>query len=397
MAQAKTISAFVIFKSKDQRHNSKVDKTQLFRSVVKRNLQFLEPHAAFAPEAPGNRKACLDFNHFESPILCAELTPEEAESLRAHPDVVAVTQDAAFPFKSQALDGFAAASGQQTPDGVKKVRAPKAWKLGRGKGIKIAILDCGIDPTHPDLAANYRGGVNTYDHLKMILLSHGTHCAGIAAAVDNDLGVIGVAPDAELYSVKVGQATGTVKALIAGIYWCIENRMNIISISREYHDSAEIEKVCKSASAAGILIIASAGNVQGPVPNEATAQLPAPACYPTVLAVSGINDDDTIGAYSARGPKVELCAPGTAVASTILRGRYAKRRGTSMAAPHVAGAAAVVWSIFPKATNRQVREILTQSARQIGKKPGRSPRFGFGCVDVAAAAKLAARMAEGDG
>jgi subtilisin len=256
-------------------------------------------------------------------------------------------------------------------------------------------LDCGIDPEHPDLK-NFdveTSSVNFYDNIQMPLLSHGTHCAGVAAAVNNDEGVVGVAPDAELISVKIAQATGSVKALLWGVNWCIENQIDVISISREYRPSKKIEDVFAAAYAAGIVVVASAGAVKEDVPDEETARLPAPACYPGVIAVSGINEDDEIAVFSARGPKVELCAPATNVESTILRGRYAKRNGTSMAAPHVAGAAAVVWSLFPGATNEQVRSILTDTARPLARG-GRSPRFGYGCVDVGAAAAAAIALGQ---
>jgi subtilisin len=385
------VPVFVIFKKKDLRQNSKVDKIRLFHKAVKRRVKFVEPGAAAGRALKDGRNIGLDFNRYHAPILFAELTGAEIEALEGHADVIEVAPDASFPFRSETVGNVQPPQAQHTPSGIKKVRAPKAWTLGRGKGVKIAVLDCGIDATHPDLEANYVDGVNCYDNLSMVLLSHATHCAGIAAAVDNKIGVVGVAPEAELYSVKVGQASGSVSALCSGIEWCIANDIDVISISREYSDSTQIQQVCEAAYEAGILIVASAGNVSEAVPDEETALLPAPARYPSVLAVSAISDDDSFPAYSGRGPKVELCAPGTAVSSTILRERYAKRSGTSMAAPHVAGAAAVVWSIFDGATNQQVRDILTQSARHIGKK-GRNVRNGFGCVDVAAAAKLALKL-----
>lgn len=392
-------AAFVIFKRKDERADRKTDKTTLLHQLVARQIKFVAPKDGAGAPLPDDGEIGLDFNRYHAPILYAKLTPAEMQALkRDRGNISVVREDTSFRLKTEHLGGVERPPAQVTPWGIERVNAPRAWERGRGKGVRIAILDCGIDPDHPDLIDNYdaeANSVNCYDHLNHVLLSHGTHCAGVAAAADNDEGVVGVAPEAELVSVKVGQATGSVGALVSGIDWCIDNEIDVISLSREYHRSEEIEQICDAAYAAGILIVASAGARKDEDPDEEDGELPAPACYPTVVAVSGINRHDKLGKYSLPGPKVELCAPGTAVNSSILRKRYAERSGTSMAAPHVAGAAAVVWSIFPGATNVQIREILAGTARHLGAN-GRNPSFGYGCVDVAAAAELAHELSQSD-
>ena len=167
---------------------------------------------------------------------------------------------------------------------------------------------------------------------------HGTHCAGTIAATLNGQGVVGVAPAASLYGVKVlaTGGSGNWSWLIAGLDWCIANGIHIASMSLG-RDTAPVavQTMCDLAFARGVLLVAAAGNSGGPVG--------APGKYGSVIAVSAIDSANALAPFSCRGPEVELCAPGVDVLSTIPSNGYGRMSGTSMACPHVSGAAALAW------------------------------------------------------
>jgi subtilisin len=213
---------------------------------------------------------------------------------------------------------------------------------------------------------------------------HGTHCAGTVAAAMNGQGVVGVAPAAYLYAVKVlnRYGSGQYSWIIAGIDWCVsKKRMNVISMSLGGGaDVNALQKMCDTAYAEGVLIIAAAGN-SGPPPAGQPSSVGYPARYDSVVAVSAIGSDNVIAGFSSRGPEVELCAPGVQVLSTYPVNNYHKMSGTSMACPHVAGAAAMAWGSHRFQNNRTIRTLLQQSADNLGN-PGRDPLYGFGRVDA---------------
>ncbi|SFR18261.1 Subtilase family protein [Desulfoscipio geothermicus DSM 3669] len=163
-------------------------------------------------------------------------------------------------------------------------------------------MDTGIDLSHPDLLANIKGGYNAIKPNKSPAddNGHGTHVAGIIAAVNDNIGVVGVAPQAELYAVKVLSANGSgyLSDIIEGLEWCITNNMQVINMSlgtssevQSFHDA--VIKVYN----AGIVMVAAAGN-SGPGDNT----VEYPAKYEEVIAVSATSDNDAIASFSSRGP-----------------------------------------------------------------------------------------------
>jgi subtilisin len=213
--------------------------------------------------------------------------------------------------------------------------------------------------------------------------SHGTHCAGTIAAAVNGAGVVGVAPSAYLYAVKVLSKTGSgqISWIISGIDWCINNRIKIISMSLGPPSApAALETMCNAAWSKGLLLVAAAGNSG---PGMGTVDFPGK--YKNVIAVSAIDSSNVIASFSSRGPEVELCAPGVNVLSTIPAGGYGTKSGTSMACPHVAGAAAVVWGSHRFSTNETIWNLLATTADNLGN-PGWDPEYGYGRVDVENAA-----------
>ncbi|HEX2615589.1 MAG TPA: S8 family peptidase, partial [Nitrososphaera sp.] len=209
-----------------------------------------------------------------------------------------------------------------------------------GKGVKIGVLDTGIDYKHPDLATNYKGGhdfINNDDD-PMDDNGHGTHVAGILAAARNGKGVVGVAPDAELYAVKVSDnnGKGSFSGLAEGINWAIENHMDIVTMSITGEGgSMALAKAVSTAYDDGLILVAAVGNGKG----EGVLY---PAAYKEVIGVGSVNEDNKLSSFSLTGSEVEIVAPGSAIKSTWPGGEYRLSSGTSMATPFVTGAIALL-------------------------------------------------------
>ncbi len=395
MAQATRKSVIITFKPKDKRPEKKKDKVEIVSSEISSNVSFLDSGAmttgAFLAPGVLPEDIGFDINQYEAPIVTASLTSKEIEALKNNPNVEAVEDDGpvyalgAYPRVEEILvEGQPSIQAETIPAGVAQIKAPAAWDCSRGKGIRVAVLDTGIDGAHPDLAANYKGGVSFVPgQTPADGNSHGTHCAGTIAATINGAGVVGVAPAASLYAVKVlaNNGSGQWSYLIAGINWCITNKMHILSMSLGGSSApAALEAACNAAFSNGLLLIAAAGN-SGPAPNT----VGVPGKYKNVIAVSAIDNANVIASFSSRGPEVEICAPGVNVLSTIPGGGYGNKSGTSMACPHVAGAAAVVWGSHRFATNVQIWNLLGSTADNLGV-PGWDTLYGYGRVDVDQAA-----------
>ena len=206
------------------------------------------------------------------------------------------------------------ATGQVVPWGVAQIGAEYAYSAGfTGDGVNVAVLDTGIDSTHPDLAANVVGGYNAIDGgSPEDDNGHGTSVAGVIAAVDNDIDVVGVAPNVNLFSVKVMDSGGWGYDfdLIAGIDWCIQNGIDVITMSIGGYDStAALANIMTAASDAGIVLVAAAGNTS-------LESVEFPGAYPEVIAVSATDMDQDLAGFSAVGPEVDLAAPGQDVLTT---------------------------------------------------------------------------------
>lgn len=270
---------------------------------------------------------------------------------------------------------------QQPPWGVSRINAPDAWPSTTGARVNVSVIDTGIDYNHPDLKDNVKGGVTFVRGTSTYMddNGHGTHCAGIIAAVDNSQGVVGVAPGASLYGVKVldRRGSGTMSNVIKGIEWATNNDMDVISMSLGGGGSDALKLACDNAYNSGIVVVAAAGNdYEGPISY--------PAAYGSVIAVTATDSSDEIASFSNIGSDAELAAPGVSIYSTYKGGGYATMSGTSMATPHVAGTAALVIAKNPSLSAAEVRGILTGSAIDLGAN-GQDDYYGYGLVDAAAA------------
>lgn len=399
-------NVIVTFKPKDKRADKTTDKVDMLRAATKSRIDFLEAGRAvpdpFRSPGMGSDEVGFDVNLYEAPIISGAFTAHQLDELRKNPDVESIEDDGpvyaldvgqtihrddvrARPrIETPIIEGQPTALAETIPAGIAQVKAPAAWDASRGKAIRVAVLDTGIDGTHPDLAANFRGGVSFVPgETAADGNSHGTHCAGTIAAALNGSGVVGVAPAASLYAVKVlsNAGSGQWSYLIAGINWCITNRMHVLSMSLGGNTApAALKAMCDAAFARGLLLVAAAGNV-----SVAPQAVGFPAKYKSVIAVSAIDGTNLIAPFSSRGVEVDLCAPGVNVLSTIPGGGYGTKNGTSMACPHVAGAAAVAWGSHRFANNLTIWNLLASTADNLGT-PGWDPFYGYGRVDVDQAA-----------
>ena len=269
---------------------------------------------------------------------------------------------------------------QPIPWGVNRVDADNVWALTTANNIKVAIIDTGIDLDHPDLEANIKGGRNTIRTSRSADddNGHGTHVAGTVAGVNNSIGVVGVGHQIDLYAVKAldRRGSGYVSDIIEGIQWSIDNNMNVINMSlgtssnvTAFHDAVI------AARNAGIVVVSAAGN-SGPGDNTVIY----PAKYPESIAISATTSSDGFASFSSSGPEVDLAAPGNSIYSTYRNGGYTTMSGTSMATPHVAGAAAMVLSTHPGFTPSQVQSHLQNNAEWLSGLS--SNQQGSGLVDV---------------
>jgi subtilisin len=246
-------------------------------------------------------------------------------------------------------------STQEIPWGIQRIGAPEAWPRFTGNGVRVAVMDSGIDFHHPDLKRNIKGGFNAINHRQGFDddFGHGTHVAGTIAALNNHFGVVGTGYKISLYGVKVIDSTGTglLSDVIEGLNWSVKNHMQVVNMSIETsEDSPPLRMAIAKTYAAGVVIVASAGNSGTP---DAPLNGPTsyPAAYPQVIAVSAVDQDGSFASWSNYG-KIELCAPGVDVLSTIPvemlpEYPYFLGSGTSMACPHVTGTVALIISTRP--------------------------------------------------
>lgn len=267
--------------------------------------------------------------------------------------------------------------------GVKRIGAGTVHATNKGTGIRVAVIDTGIDYTHPDLSGQVKGGwdfVNN-DSDPMDDYGHGTHVSGIIAAKDDDVGVVGVAPNANLYALKTINSTGSgfIDDVVEALEWCMNNGIQAVNMSfGGMTGSPFLETACDKAYQAGIVLVASAGN--GGKTDGTGDTVCYPAKYDSVIAVAATDSSDIRAGFSSTGSAIEIAAPGDCIYSTYPFGVvYANRSGTSMAAPHVTGTVALMLAAGIPASN--VRSVLQNTADDLGT-PGRDPWYGYGLVDA---------------
>ena len=332
--------------------------------------------------------------------VVVEIDEAELPGLLSNPDVAYIEEDA----RIQALEPVLGTSLMTAAAATQSIEYENAWSVAHigaegvhnqsmtGAGVSVAVLDTGIDYNHPDLDMNYSGGdnfvsvdPNYHDPMDDSYNSHGTHVAGIIAAELDGAGSVGVAPDASIYAVKVldGAGFGPVSSVVAGIDWAIANQIDIVNMSIGFSsDYQALADACAQAEAAGVLLVAAAGNTYG-------APVLYPAAYPSVIAVGATTIFDEIAPISSSGSEMELVAPGLNVYSTTAGGNYGFLGGTSQAAPHVSGLAALILSagLFDDidgdglVNHHDVRLLMRNTAIDLGD-PGFDQVHGYGLVSA---------------
>ena len=313
------------------------------------------------------------------PAIAASIPEQALAALSANFNVVRIEPD----IKVYAADGELTNAW-----GVEHIGAGDAHASNnRGTGVKVGIIDTGIDSTHPELSANYAGGwdfINN-DNDPRDDHGHGTHVAGIVGAVDNgdvDAGVVGVAPEASLYAYKVLDASGSgvYSDIIAALEQAVEDGMDVanMSLGSSEDPGQTVHDACDRAAAAGVLLVAAAGN--SGTWDGSGDNIIYPARYSCVVAVAATMSSDDRAYFSSTGPDLELVAPGYNIYSTIPGGGYGHESGTSMACAHVAGTAALI--IHNGVSD--VRSRLASTADDLGPQ-GFDTLYGYGLVDAAEA------------
>jgi thermitase len=254
--------------------------------------------------------------------------------------------------------------------GLTKVEAPQAWDVTTGSPtINIAILDTGVDLDHPDLANKVISNINLTNFGSADdVYGHGTHVAGIAAAMTNNgIGVAGLGYSSTIMNVKVldDNGMGAYSWIVSGIIWAADNGADIINMSLGgSFASSALEDAINYAWNKGVVVVAAAGN------NGDTTPI-YPACYTNCIAVAATDANDARASWSNYGDWVDVAAPGVSVYSTLKDNGYGYLSGTSMASPHVAGLAALVFTVVGDSNgngflNDEVRSQIQATCDDIG-------------------------------
>ena len=267
------------------------------------------------------------------------------------------------------------------------IDAPEAWNIFTGgSNITIAIIDTGVDLDHPDLQAKIVPG---YDFVNSDTVpdddhGHGTHVAGIAAASSNNsTGIAGVSWGARIMPLKVLNSAGTggIDDLAEAIRYAADNGAQIINMSLGGGCGSGwsgVEDAVNYALSKGVLLVAASGN-------NGISSISCPAALNGVMAVGATTSDDQRASYSNYGSELDVVAPGgtfgSSIYSTYWGGGYTSMYGTSMATPHVAGLAALIWSFIPSYSSNQVRSAIQNSTDDLGDA-GWDQYFGYGRINA---------------
>ena len=265
---------------------------------------------------------------------------------------------------------------------MRQIHADQAWAAcdQGSSAVTVAVVDEGVDLTHPDLVSNLLPGYNFVENntTPQDDMGHGTHVAGIIAASLNGQGVVGVAPQVKILPVRVmSNGSGSTSTIAQGIRWAAD-RAQVINLSLGGPSDSSVlrDAINYAIQTKGRLVVAAAGN-----DGATTNQTEYPAAYPGVVAVAAVDGTGAHASFSNTGSYVSLSAPGVNILSTVLGGQYAVYSGTSMATPHVSGLAALIWSLYPNDSAAQVFTAMKNTAVDLGDK-GYDPVYGYGLINA---------------
>jgi subtilisin family serine protease len=358
------------------------------RVIIKRRPDVIVAQAVMA-------QAVTTHHYNMLPATALQAKPDVIEALSRDPAVETIWED--LPVHT-CLDVS-----------VPHIQAPAVWQAGyRGRGVKIAIVDTGLDPRHPDFAGRIAASKSFVEGSDFADDNgHGTHVTGIAAGSGAASAgrYTGVAPEASLYVAKVLNASGGgyMSDVMAGVEWAVGQGVQIINLSLGSAGPCDgtdaLSTTCDAAVEHGIVLCVAAGNA-GP----GASTVGSPGCARHVITVGASTDSDGIASFSSRGPtsdgrvKPDLVFPGQGIIAPRAEGtspgplvgeQYAELSGTSMATPHAAGAAALLLQAFPSLTPAQVKDILMSTAVNLNADPNAQ---GSGRADVYRAYSRAAEI-----
>ncbi|MEH7708082.1 S8 family peptidase [Bacillus toyonensis] len=309
-----------------------------------------------------------------TPTVVSKIPVDSIDSLRKNPNITTVEKDVSVEVipdikkeYSQKRSSIMNSGAPVLSDwNMERVKISPVHKQGyKGSNIKIGIIDSGIDITHEDIKIT--DGINIIDTNSNYTdeFGHGTRVAGVIAALDNNKGVLGMAPLSKIYAIKVldSRGKGSISNVISGIEWAIDNKLDIVNLSLQtIINNNALEEVVKKAHEQGIILVAAAGNKGH---NGIQETITYPAAYKEVISVGAIDENNEKVIFSSVGNRLDLVAPGNNVYTTIPRSFYYVYSGTSIASPHVAGIAALLKEANPNLTNIEISQILKNTATDL--------------------------------
>ncbi|MBE0522645.1 MAG: S8 family serine peptidase, partial [Candidatus Methanoperedenaceae archaeon] len=405
MAESGSVAVIIIMKDQPSASTRSLSKGDAISSMKVQASGSQKSLNALLKEEKGDAKDVKQFWIVNA--IAVKASPGLIKKIAARDDVERIELDGEL----RILEGFSARVSQgqvdNATDEIKHINATDVWEFGiDGTGINVSVLDTGIYRLHPDIAGRI---VKEYDFANGDADAsddhgHGTHVAGTVAGNGSGGTATGVAPNASILAGKVcyGNGTCSTRAILEGIEWSVDNRADIISLSLGSYDSSIFADAINNAVNSGVVVIAAAGNC-GPTGNSNCPPLGETIAYPAalenVIAVGATDINDVIAGFSSRGPtadgriKPDVSAPGVTITSLDYASSgyvSADWSGTSMATPHVSGAAALLLhaanTLGISLTPSDIKNILKNTAVDLGAE-GNDNTYGAGRIDVFAAIK----------